>query len=374
MSVTLDKGRPRILFVNNTCNASAGTTRSLLLNLKHLRSRYALGVAAFPDSESLPSILLGQEISFHRLGFLPLASLRRLVRAISEANYDIVYANNLSAQGRDAFFAAKLTGRAFIWHIREPVRKGWVRRLIRYSDAVIANSRDTANEIGLRAGYALSTVIPNGIAREEFESDRATARASLLNELQWPNDAFVMANVGFLCSRKNQLDAVEITRQVIAKHPEARLVCVGAPADIGYPEKLWARIREGGIHGKVRLTGVRGNPANYLLGADLLLHTSVCEPQGRVVLEAMAAKLPVVAYNVGGIPEAVVEGETGFLVPAGATTAASAAICRLIAEPDLRHSLGSAGHLRVMRCFTSEDTAHQVDHVIMSVWEKRQRT
>jgi glycosyltransferase involved in cell wall biosynthesis len=248
---------------------SAGTTRSLLLNLTHLHSKYALGVAAPPNSESLPSVLLGQEISFHRLGVLPFASLRRLVRTIREINYDIVYANNFSDQGRDAFLAAKLTGRAFIWHIREPIRREWFRRVIRYADAVIANSQDTADEVGLRAGYTSSTVIPNGIAREEFESDRATARASLLNELQWPSDAFVMANVGFLCSRKNQLDAVEITRQVIAKHPEARLVCIGSPADMGYPEKLWAKIREGGIHGKVRLIGVKENPAAYLLGADL---------------------------------------------------------------------------------------------------------
>jgi glycosyltransferase involved in cell wall biosynthesis len=370
----MNKDRLRILFVNNTSRVSAGTTRSLLLNLKHLQGKYSLGVAAPPDSESLPSILLGQEIPFYRLGVLPLASLRRLVLAIRDANYAVVYANSFSKEGCDAFFAAKLTGRAFIWHIRDPVRRAWFRRVIRYSDAVIANSQDTADEIGLRAGYAMSTVIPNGIAREEFELDRATARASLLDELQWPSDAFVMANLGFLCSRKNQLDAVEITRQVVAKHPEARLVCVGAPADIGYPEKLWARIREGGIHGKVRLIGVKGNPATYLLAADLLLHTSVCEPQGRVVLEAMAAKLPVVAYNVGGIPEAVVEGETGFLVPAGATTAASAAICRLIAEPDLRHGMGAAGYSRVIQHFTDEDTASRVDRVIMSVLEKRRRT
>lgn len=366
----MNKERPKILFVNNTSRMSAGTTHSLLHNLKFLRGKYSFGVAAPPDSEALPSVLLQEQVPFHPLGFLPFASLRRLVRMIKGEGYDIVYANSFCEQGRDAFFAARITGRGFIWHIRDPVKGRWFRHLIRHADAVISNSQDTAEQVRLRAGCGGSTVVPNGIDPEEFGSDRAGARAALLTELQWPPEAFVMVAIGFLCSRKNQLDAVEILRQVIAKHPEARLACLGAPEDIGYPDKLWARVREAGLGGKVCLLGVKDNPAAYLLGSDLLLHTSLCEPQGRVVLEAMAAQLPVVAYNVGGIPEAVDDGKTGCLVPAGDTSAACEAICDLIAAPDRRRSMGSAGHRKAMQCFTASDTAEQVDRVISEIVEK----
>jgi glycosyltransferase involved in cell wall biosynthesis len=71
------------------------------------------------------------------------------------------------------------------------------------------------------------------------------------------------------------------------------------------------------------------------------------EPCGTVVLEAMAMGRPVVASRVGGIPDLVVEGETGFLVPAGDAEALAQAATRLLADPSLRARMGAAGRERV---------------------------
>lgn len=368
------KDRPRILFVNNTSRVTCGTAQSMLFNLKYLRDKYSLGVAAFPDSESLPSVLLRDEIPFHALGCLPFASLRKLVRMIREGDYDLIYANNFSEQGRDAFLAAKLTGRKFIWHIRDPVKGRWFRHLIKHADAVISNSHDTAEQVRLGAGYDGSAVILNGIDPSQFEGDRIAVRKKVLDSLHWSEDTFLILNVGALCTHKNQADAVTVTGLVATRHPNVRLACLGGSEEAGYPEKLWQLIRQNGLLGKVFLLGARPNVSEYLRAADLLLHTDKrFPPFGRGVMEAMAARLPVVAYCVRDVPEVLTGDGMGLLVPPGDITGAAEAICRLIADPELCRSMGSAGHSRVARSFTAEDTARQVDRVIMSVLENRQR-
>jgi glycosyltransferase involved in cell wall biosynthesis len=85
----------------------------------------------------------------------------------------------------------------------------------------------------------------------------------------------------------------------------------------------------------------------------------------------MAARLPVVAYGVGGIPESVVDGETGLLVTQGDVGAAAEAVCRLVADPALRSRMGEAGRRRVFEHFTAEATARKVDMVIQSVIQRR---
>ncbi len=357
--------------MNNTCSLSAGTTRSLLLILKYLHRGYSLDVAARPDSDGLPAALFENEIPFHPLGFLPFASFRRMVRLIRGREYDLVYANGLGNVTRESFWAAKLTRRPFVWHIREPLRFRRSAWTVRFSDAVAANSHYTAQRVISVAGFQTPAVIPNGIEPNQPGVDRARTREALLQELRWPADSFLMLNLGWLCARKNQMDAIETARLVTERYPEARLVCLGAPAEDGYAEALKERISRDGLSEKVRLLGFKPNPSDYLQCADLLLHTAVREPQGRAALEAMAARLPVVAYGVGGLPEAVLDDETGFLVPVGDVAAAAEAVGRLIADPERRRRMGEAGYARVMQHFTAEATARLVDDLIQTVLARR---
>lgn len=371
MSATL----PRILVSNNTTLMSAGTTRSLILILKYLRHKYDFSVAAPTHSEGLPAVLAGLGIPFHglesgRFG-LPLSVFSLLRRT----QYDLVYANNHEDEGRWAFWVAKLRGLPFIWHVREPIRHRRRAWTIKYSDAVIANSRHTAEALVSVAGVRSPVAIPNGIEPHEFDADRAGAREEVLKELGLPSDCFLVVNVGILRRRKNQLDTVEVARLVREKYPGVQLVCIGTPSlsDTDYANQLRARIKQLGLTDGIRLLGLRANVVTYLLAADLLLHTSIAESQGRAVLEAMAARLPVVAYRVGGVPESVVDGESGFLVPPGDVGAAAGAVCRLIADPVLRTRMGEAGRSRVLQHFTAEATARLVDEVIQSVLLSRKR-
>jgi glycosyltransferase involved in cell wall biosynthesis len=287
--------------------------------------------------------------------------------------YDLVYANNHEDEGRWAFWVAKLQGLPFVWHVREPIRHQRRAWTVKYSDAVIANSRYTADALASVAGVRFPVVITNGIEPDDFGADRADARARVLTELDLPRESLLVVNVGILSRRKNQLDAVEVLYLVRQKYPEARLICIGSPSlsDTGYANRLGARIAELGMDDSVRLLGLREDMVPYMVAADMLLHTALSEPQGRAVLEAMAARLPVVTYCVGGVPESVVEGETGILVPLGDVEAAAEAVCRLGADPALRSRMGEAGRRRVLQHFTAGATACKVDMVIQSVLQRR---
>ena len=104
-----------------------------------------------------------------------------------------------------------------------------------------------------------------------------------------------------------------------------------------------------------------------LTSSDILVHTSRTESQGRVILEAMAAKLPVVAYNVGGVGEAVVPGETGFLREFGNIEGMTADLQLLVENKQLRHAMGGKGYHRVKESFSAVNTANQVRKTINNI-------
>jgi glycosyltransferase involved in cell wall biosynthesis len=103
--------------------------------------------------------------------------------------------------------------------------------------------------------------------------------------------------------------------------------------------------------GPVELLGERDDVAELLASSDVFVLSSRAEGLPISILEAMAAGLPVVATRVGGIPELVVDGETGFLVPAGDAPARADALRRLVEDPALRERLGAAGRRRAEELF-----------------------
>ena len=95
------------------------------------------------------------------------------------------------------------------------------------------------------------------------------------------------------------------------------------------------------------------------------------EPCPTVILEAMAARLPVVAYNVGGVSEAVIHGLTGFLIPFGDMSGIVQRLHKLIGDQEQRYRMGDAGYRRIKENFTIEKTADAVREVINQVLKDR---
>ncbi|PZN12837.1 MAG: glycosyl transferase family 1 [Bacillota bacterium] len=120
-----------------------------------------------------------------------------------------------------------------------------------------------------------------------------------------------------------------------------------------------ALARDLGVAGRVRFHGSRGDVARVLAGARLFVLSTRREGMPLAILEAMRAGLPVLASAAGGVPEAVVHGETGFVAPPGDVPAWAGYLERLLADPGLRARLGRAGRRRYEERFTLERMVEQ---------------
>jgi glycosyltransferase involved in cell wall biosynthesis len=112
-----------------------------------------------------------------------------------------------------------------------------------------------------------------------------------------------------------------------------------------------------GLWDAVRIAGFQPDMAPAFAAADVVAMPSLQEGLGVAALEAMAAARPVIASRVGGLAEAVVDGETGLLVPPGDAVALGTAIARLAKDAALRRELGAAGRARVLARYTSAQMA-----------------
>jgi glycosyltransferase involved in cell wall biosynthesis len=127
------------------------------------------------------------------------------------------------------------------------------------------------------------------------------------------------------------------------------LLCAGW--DQGLQAKLETLARARGIEANVQFLGERDDVPTLLAAADFGVLSSWEEGFSNVILEAMAAGLPMVVTDVGGNPEAVLHEETGLIVPARDPGALGEAVLRLARDPALRQRLGAAGQLRVQQEF-----------------------
>ncbi len=124
--------------------------------------------------------------------------------------------------------------------------------------------------------------------------------------------------------------------------------------------RLRSRAAAAGISAEVRFAGELGEAATLMRGLDILLHPSRHEALPRVLIEALFAGLPAVAYSVGGVPEVVQDGETGLLVPPGNPVAFGAAALALARDAALRGRMSAAAKCRASDRFGSESMARKI--------------
>jgi N-acetyl-alpha-D-glucosaminyl L-malate synthase BshA len=175
-------------------------------------------------------------------------------------------------------------------------------------------------------------VIPNFICASDYQ--RHTVE-KLRAELS-PNNEPLLVHVSNFRPVKRPLDCVEIFARVL-KQTKARLVMVGDGSERSLAEH---RARCLGIFEHCSFVGKQPKIVDYLSASDVLLLPSEQESFGLAALEAMACEVPVIASRVGGLPEVVTDGETGFLSAVGDVEKMSADAVRLLADEELRREMG----------------------------------
>src|SRR6266481_1890433 len=164
-------------------------------------------------------------------------------------------------------------------------------------------------------------------------------------------EGFLIGMLSELHPTKRVEDAIEAMSLVRVTHPEARLVVLGGGEQRLVLEAL---IRERGLETRVILAGFVPDASLYLQAFNLFLHASRSEALGFVILEAGCASLPVVATQVGGIPEIITDEKSGLLVPSYRPDRMGKAVVSLMEHPLRAASLGAALHTEVVTDFSME--------------------
>ena len=192
---------------------------------------------------------------------------------------------------------------------------------------------------------------------------------NIRSQLNIPKDIQVVIHIGRLCKSKGQHLLLQAAANLHQLGQEAVYFIVGKDLeqDGAYLQYLKDLAQELGINQSVHFLGHRSDIPQLLALSDLLVLPSYTEGLPLVILEAMAAGLPVIATPVGGIPEVVIHQETGFLVPVENVQALGNAILRLLQNPLLRNEMGNKGLEMVNKDFSVEKMCEEVFDIYQQV-------
>jgi len=289
-------------------------------------------------------------------GELDVALLPRLAGELKRLKPDLVHVH--SRRGADLYggFAAALAGIPAVLtrRVDAPEPAAFARFKYRPYRAVVVLSRAIERQL-MDAAVARERIvlIPSGVDTQRYRPD-AAARGRLRAAFALSADALVVGVVAQLIERKRHSWLFALLPALLREFPQLTVVCFGRGPLEG---RLRAELAERGLQSRVVLAGFRADLPALVPGLDLLAHPASREGLGLSLLEAASAGVPVVACAVGGVPDIVVDGETGMLVPRDDTAAFGQALRALLVSPDERARRGTAARRHVERRF---DTARLV--------------
>ena len=283
------------------------------------------------------------------------AAIGGYARRLRREHVAVLHLNNSPTRGHDWMLAARLAGVPCVVHERgiNAVFSRLERWLGPRLAAIICISEASrASLVG--AGLARDNVhvIHNGVDPDRVQptADPAEVRRELGLA---PGDRAV-GLVGNIRSWKGQDVLVRAIPAVLARVPDFKVLLVGATAEPDRPFEIELRalIAKLGVERQVIFTGYRANPADVLQVAEIAVHTSVTpEPFGRVLLEGMALRLPIVGSGDGAVPEIVEDGVTGLLFPPGNADVLAEKLLALLEDPARSRAMGDAGYARLQAHF-----------------------
>jgi len=367
---------PKILFVHHATQIS-GAENSLLDLLAALDAEWEPVVACpggGPLAERLQKAgarVVDVPMTRFKRTLCPLAlsryflawrrGVRALAEVIREANIDIVHSNSTTAHLYGGA-AARRCGVPSVWHVRDVAIPGLTRLLLPRASACIAISHFIAERVESSVGVT-PEVIYNGVDLERFHPPER------------PPEEPTVAMVGQLVTWKGHHDFLQAAGKVRETLPAARFLIVGEDLFGDHPhykKELEALAADLGIAESVTFTGYCADVPELLRTVSVLALPSREEPFGRILVEAMASGVPVVAYEEGGPTEIIAHGKTGLLVPRGDVAQLASAVAGLLLDPAKASRLGDAGRARAAEAFSHRRTAENIMAVYSRLLEGRE--
>lgn len=260
--------------------------------------------------------------------------------------------------------------------------KAPVRAVYRRADHFVCIGRDLERET-LDAGVPRERVhyVPHGVDVDRFRPASPAERATLRAAAGWPPDRTVVLFVGRLSEEKGLLDLLEAWRALQAdRRADAAqpLLALVGPDMTGHPWDAGARgrafVREHHLDTSVRFHGPSADPSALYPAADLFVQPSHFEALGLSAIEAMASGVPVIASNVGGLRDFVVDGVNGLLHPPRNPQALRAVLHRALADPALRAGLAIEGRRTAVERFDQRVLFAGYADLIVQAARERRRT
>jgi len=295
-------------------------------------------------------------------------TVRQIMRVIKRREVKVIYTNQIS-QLQPAI-AARLMGKKVIWHLID-LHIPWIMDWIFFplvkalSHMVVVSCRYRINQLKTRR---LDT---NGI-----QILHAPVDTKLFKPIDGPNflkkDLGISEDrplVGMACNinyNKGVEYFLEAAAKIKKKFPDAQFVIIGRPiaTQKKYYEKIIAYRSHLGLESDVIITGYRDDMPECLASLDVFVLPSLSEASPLVILEAMACGIPVVATRVGGVPEIVIDGKTGYLVPPKDPLTLAKKVVLLLKNRELRLRMGQTARKRVQEYFDIEHVLNRVESII----------
>lgn len=358
----------------DTARSWRGGQNQVLLTVMGLRQRgHRAVLVAHPEGELARRASQGHDLvtlaPAHEVDF---AAAFRLSRVIREYAPEVLHAHDphavsMAAMALSTLPAAKapalVIARRVDFHLKRNAFSRWKYKQV---DAAICSSeaiRRMVVEDGVDEDRAFT--VHEGVNVEAIASQPA---ADVHKALWLPAGAPVVGNIAALVAHKGQKHLVEAAPAIVRARPDAQILIFGE-GDLR--PALQRQIKSLGLDHHVKLVGFRPDILSLLGGLDIFVMSSLTEGLGTSILDAMAASRPVVATTAGGIPETVVDGVTGLLVPPGHAAPLADAIITLLNDPPRRAAMGAAGLARVREHFTVDRMVERTLAVYERVADRR---
>lgn len=361
----------RILHIANTDKAIHDFRFELLLALQAMG--HEIHICARSIDVRFPEIFKKEGFIFHNApierGLHPINALRSswfVKKIIEKYDFELIHTHTPTG-GMIGRLAARLAGHKKVFHttaglyFHENMSKmkynffaGIERWLTSKTEVLFSPNYDdieTCKELNIKPITELAYCGPAGVAIEQFPIvDKSKIQEALKTELNIPQDHQLIGLVARVEFEKGYREFVTIVDRLHREGTKVTGICVGTGRDI---EKLQEFIKERDLKNSLFL-GYRTDIPKIIACFDILLFPSYREGLPIVTLEAMAARTPIVAYNIRGCRESIVDGKTGVLVPFKDEEQLFLETKKLLKQPEVRKKMGEQGRARVIANYTKQ--------------------
>ena len=373
----------RILFVCNSKSVISGAELSLFALITQLDKIQYTPFLILSESLEFPAIA-GLEtkrirmIDFRRttnplmlliyLWHVLLTGIK-IARFIRLQKIDIVHSNSNKAHMYGGI-AAWMVGVPAIWHLRDHLKSAWTKYLLaRLSCKVICVSKYMSD---CHKGFEnKKKIIYNGFTPPSL--DQLDNKLKL--KLKLAHNKVLVAQIGQVIPWKRPDHFIKVAILVLQKTKNVHFLVIGSTQEQGYPyylKSLEESIKNNKIQKHISFLGWRNDIDKIFRQIDILVHSAIHEPFGRVVVEAMSYAKPVIAVRSGGQKELVADLLTGYLVEPNDPQAMSEKIIELSSDKIKQRQMGQAGHCRWKKYFHETKYVGSVQNTYSSVLNMKQ--